>query len=242
MNFLKKLQKRNADFYGTRPAVIACLGDSVTHGCFEIFLNEKGGIGVACRAHESYPMQLAQRLSEYYPFATPSVINAGVSGDNAENGLKRLERDVLFAAPDLVIVDFGLNDSMNPDVEGNLKKYRASMRAILERTLASGAECILLTPNFMNRGVSPHLKDELFIRIARDAAAVQNTGILERYVQAAKEEAGKLGVCVADAYGVWKALSENGVDTDGMLSNHINHPTKEAHGIFVNEIMNALLK
>lgn len=242
MNIIKKLAQRNQDYRSHRPVVIAFFGDSVTHGCFEIFPNLTGGIGVACRAKEAYPTLLSEKLSEYYPFAAPSVINAGVSGDNAANAKTRLERDVLFAKPDLVIVDFGLNDSMNPDVEAGLETYRASMREIFEKVLASGAECILLTPNFMCKTVSAMLTEELFRNIAESASRVQNEGILEKYVLAAKEEAARLNIPVADAYGVWKTLSENGVNTDDMLSNYINHPTKEAHSIFVNELMNALFR
>ena len=242
MNFLKKLSERNRDFRTTRPVVIACFGDSVTHGCFEIAPNGKGGMIVACRSDEAYHALLAKELGAYYPNAMPNIINAGVSGDNAANALKRLERDVLFAKPDLVIVNFGLNDSMNPDKEAGLETYRASMKAIFEKVLASGAECMLLTPNFMCKDVSPFLTDERFRTIAKSAAAVQNSGTLEAYVEAACEEAAKLNVPVADAYAVWKALSENGVDTDRMLSNHINHPTKEATRIFTDEIMRTLLK
>ena len=35
-------------------------------------------------------------------------------------------------------VDFALNDSMNPDVENGLEKYRKSMKGIFEKVLASG--------------------------------------------------------------------------------------------------------
>ena len=242
MNILKKFSERNKDFRATRPVVIACFGDSVTHGCFEIYRNDNGSMGVACRAGKAYPSLLAEKLGACYPFAYPAVINAGVSGDNAENALKRIDRDVLFAKPDLVIVDFALNDSMNPDVENGLEKYRKSMKGIFEKVLASGAECLLLTPNFMCKGISSFLKDEEFRKIAEKAACVQNSGVLKRYALAAKEEAEKMNIPIADAYSVWKALSENGVNTDDMLSNHINHPTEEAHEIFVNEIMRAFLK
>ena len=241
MKILEKFAQRQKNYFGTRPVTIACLGDSVTHGCFEIFVDETGGIATVCRPDEAYPMQLYHALKNYYPFAAPVIINAGVSGDKAYGGLERLERDVLSYKPDLVIVDFGLNDSMNKDVEGGIETYDKSMREIFKRVLESGAECILLTPNFMNKGISPHLKDELFIGIAKEAAVVQNTGILSHYVETAKKAADDMGVPVADAYAVWQKISDNGVNTDSLLSNHINHPNKEAHGIFLNEIMRVLM-
>lgn len=241
MKIMEKLAARCSDYYNHRPVTIACLGDSVTHGCFEIFLDANGGINTVCRADEAYPMMLYRTLKNFYPFAAPVIINAGVSGDKSYGGLERLERDVLSFKPDLVIVDFGLNDSMNKDVEGGLALYEKSMRTIFERTLASGAECILLTPNYMNKKVSPHLTEPLFIDIAKEAAVVQNTGILTRYVEAAKKIAGEMNVPVADAYAVWQKLEKSGVDTDQLLSNNINHPTREMHSVFAEEIMRALL-
>ena len=240
MKITSKFTARNNDYFANRPVTIACLGDSVTHGCFEIFPNGKGGIGVACRPLEAYPMMLYREIANLYPFAAPAIINAGVSGDKSYGGLARLERDVLSYKPDLVIVDFGLNDSMNKDVEGGLAKYDKAMRGIFEKTLSSGAECILLTPNYMNKAVSPLLTEPLFIDIAKDAAVVQNTGILTRYVETARKAAEEMGVPVADAYAVWQKLDQSGVDTDALLSNYINHPTKEAHGFFVAEIMKTI--
>lgn len=242
MKITEKFLSRNRDAFRNRPVTIACLGDSVTHGCFEIFPDGKGSIGVACRPDEAYPMKLYRKIAELYPFAAPAVINAGVSGDNAKGGLERLERDVLSFKPDLVIVDFGLNDSMNKDVEGGLAAYDKAMRGIFERVLASGAECILLTTNYMNRGVSPFLTEPLFIEVAEAAAAVQNGGILARYAETAKKAAQDLNIPVADAHAVWQRLDRSGVDTDALLSNHINHPTAQAHDIFVQALFEKIFE
>ena len=242
MKIMEKLAARNKDYFGTRPVTIACLGDSVTHGCFEIYKTNEGHIATFCRAEEAYPALLKREIANLFPFASPVIVNAGVSGDKSYGGLERLERDVLSFRPDLVIVNFGLNDSMNKDVEGGLETYDQSMRAIFEKVLMSGAELILLTPNYMNRGISPFLTEEMFIGIAREAAVVQNSGILTRYVETAKKAARDMSVPVADAYAVWQALDKNGVDTDALLSNNINHPTKEAHGFFVQEIMRRILE
>ena len=242
MKIMEKLAARNTNYFGTRPVTIACLGDSVTHGCFEIYVTKDGGIGTFCRAEEAYPALLQRELSNLSPFASPVLVNAGVSGDKSYGGLERLERDVLSFKPDLVIVDFGLNDSMNKDVEVGLKTYDNSMRAIFEKVLSSGAECILLTPNYMNKEVSPFITEPMFIDIAKEAAVVQNTGILTRYVETARKAAIDMGVPIADAYAVWQALDKNGVDTDALLSNNINHPTGKAHEIFVSEIMRRILE
>ena len=218
------------------------LGDSVTHGCFEVFINEAGKVDTACEASSAYPALVAHELGRMFPFAQPAVINAGVSGDNAVGGHSRLARNVLFARPDLVFVNFGLNDSMNPDVEDGLRRYREAMKGIFEDVRSSGAECVLVTPNHMCGYVSHRLENDTLRDIARDAARVQNEGILRRYVDAAREEARAQGVPVADTYRVWDALAAAGVDTTEMLANSINHPSREAHRLFVNEILRVLLE
>ena len=239
MNVMERLRNRHNSFRSERPVVLGFLGDSVTHGCFEVFINEAGKVDTACEAGSAYPALVAHELGRMFPFA---VINAGVSGDNAVGGHSRLARDVLFARPDLVFVNFGLNDSMNPDVEDGLRRYREAMKGIFEDVRSSGAECVLVTPNHMCGYVSHRFENDTLRDIARDAARVQNDGILRRYVDAAREEARAQGVPVADTYRVWDALAAAGIDTTEMLANSINHPSREAHRLFVNEILRVLLE
>lgn len=239
MKILEKLAARTENAYDSSPALIAFLGDSVTHGCFDVFMNRHGNIDCIYAPLEGYAAQLQRRLNTLYPAAAASILNAGVSGDSAEGGLARLERDVISRKPDLVIVNFALNDSMS-GIE-KLPAYEKHMTSIMEKILASGAECILLTPNHMCAYVDPVLKDKVLVDIAEKASAVQNGGVLAAYVETAKAAAGRIGVPVADAHAVWDSLSAHGVDTTAMLSNHINHPTVAAHGIFVEAIMPKLL-
>lgn len=242
MRILEGLAQRNRDARSCAPQIICCLGDSVTHGCFDVFLNESGNIDTVYAPWDGYAALLERRLRAIFPAAAANVVNAGVSGDSATGALNRLERDVLRLKPDLVTVNLALNDAMNPDVEAGLKAYAAAMGEIMDRVLASGAECMLVTPNFMCSYVSHALAAEGLRGVARAASRVQNEGILARYVEAARQEAAKRAVPVADAYARWEALSRAGANTTQMLSNHINHPTREAHGIFVEAILEQLLK
>ena len=66
--------------------------------------------------------------------------------------------------------------------------------------------------------------------------------MLDAYVQTAREVAARRGVPVSDAYRVWCSMDKNGVDTTAMLCNDINHPTPEAHGIFVEAIIGQMLE
>lgn len=239
MRILEKLAARNAETPDRAVVLIACLGDSVTHGCFEVFKNRFGRVDTVYRPEDGYPARLRSRLNLLYPASAANVLNAGVSGDSSAGGLKRLERDVLSHSPDLVTVNFGLNDAMRG--MDALANYRANMRALFSRILDSGAECMLVTPNRMCGYVSHALNDPDLRAIAAAAAEIQNGGTLDAFVEAAREEAQKLNVSIADAYRVWNQLERSGADTTALLANAINHPIPEMHELFAEKIVEQVL-
>ena len=160
-----------------------------------------------------------------YPKVQINIINSGISGDSAPNGLARFERDIAPFSPDLVVVGYGLNDS-GAGTDG-IPRYTEAMDGILGKIAAIGAEAIVLTPNMMNTDVSPHLRDELFVDLAKRFAVIQNEGILDRYAEAARETAKRRNVRVCDIYAKWKAMAAGGVNVTELLANKLNHPTRE---------------
>ncbi len=76
---------------------IVCFGDSIT-------------FGEDLPYQQSYPAVLASLLQEQYPDLDAEVINAGIGGHTSVQGLARLERDVLWYKPHVVVVSFGIND------------------------------------------------------------------------------------------------------------------------------------
>lgn len=242
MNVTRKMAGRCQNVREHRPAVIACLGDSVTHGCFELVRYPDGHWQSTCRPEEGYAARLQRRLRNFFPLAAPTVYNAGIGGDNAGGGLERLERDVLSIQPDLVIVNFALNDSCDGNVERGLAAYTEHMAGIFDRVLETGAECMLLTPNRMCAYVSEGIETEALKKTAEHCAHVQNEGILTRYVETARALAQARSMPVADAYARWQALEQGGVDTTALLSNRINHPVMDMHDVFVDAIIGKLFE
>lgn len=227
MRIIEKLKAKQSDLNAFPPVTIAFLGDSVTQGCFECYLKDGNGIGTVFEAKYAFGTRVKELLNLLYPSVQINVINSGISGDVATNGLKRLERDVLKYEPDLVVVGFALNDSTWG--EAGLDGYAKSIQSILERALATGAECILLTPNMMNVTTSDLLKDELFIRLSKEFAEIQKRGMLSRYVETEMSVARELSVPVCDVYGQWLQLYNGGVEITELLSNKLNHPIREFH-------------
>ncbi len=242
MKFVGRLSRRNGNARSERPVLMACIGDSVTHGCFELIVDANGDYVPVYRSEKGYVSGVERRLRALYPAAAVTVLNAGISGDSSRGGLARIERDVLSFSPDLVTVNFGLNDSMSADTERGVEAYRKNMRAMFEKILASGAEAMLVTPNFMCSYVPSTVQGEGLRGTAARAAQVQNEGILKRYVDAAREIAREMNVPAADAYARWERMAACGVDTTALLSNGINHPAEEMHAIFEEEIIRAMFE
>lgn len=99
---------------------IVCLGDSIT-------------AGVGSGPGEAYPDLLAARLGT-------EVINAGISGATAAEGLARVD-GVLAADPWLVVVELGGNDVLR---QVPPEQTERSLRLILDRLLAARVVPVLV--------------------------------------------------------------------------------------------------
>lgn len=227
MKIIEKICQKNADNNGAQSVTIAFLGDSVTHGCFECYTNEKGQIDTVFNAKSAYSARLWEMMHLLCPSAQINIINSGISGDNTYRGKRRFERDVAEFSPDLVVVSYGLNDS-----GGGLEKlgeYKDNLAEIFDKVAALGAECIFLTENMMCDKVSCRLPDEKHRATAERLARVQNDGVLKAYFDGAKEVAAAKGVKVCDVYAAWEKMSAAGVDTTELLANRLNHPIEKMH-------------
>ncbi len=76
------------------------------------------------------------------------VINAGVGGDRTTHALARIDKDVIEKNPDLVIINFGMNDqALNTSTGKNLTpiaEYEANYRTIIDKIKATGSDIILV--------------------------------------------------------------------------------------------------
>ncbi len=214
----------------SRPILLGFLGDSVTQGCFELYTTGETTIQTEFRSYEAYHVKLKRIFEELYPSVPVNILNAGISGDNATNGLKRLQRDILSFSPDLVVVCFGLNDSCG-GMDG-LPGYANSLEEIFKTIKKSNTETIFMTPNMMATHVAQENRDPLVQSVLRDISAVQTAGILDAYMDKAREVCAANGVPVCDCYAMWKNFSQNGVDITRLLANRANHPTENMHWLF----------
>lgn len=213
------------------PVTLAFFGDSVTHGYFESF----NGMHGTTDYDAVYHTVLKNKLASRYPDAEIHIINAGVGGDSAQKGLARLEQGVLNKCPDFAVVCFGLND-----VNGTIEDYIDALGKIFERMRRADVETVFLTPNMLNTyvddGLTGGLRD-----YAYKTAEYQTGGRMDAFMDAAMRTAAAHGVAVCDCYRIWKQYNARGVDTTVLLANRINHPARDMHRLFADELLKMIM-
>lgn len=236
MKIIEKIKNKQKDWYGERQPVIAFLGDSVTHGCFDVYV-KNDTLQTTVNMQEGYHEKVKKILAILYPEVPVTVVNAGISGDRADAGVERLERDVLSYKPDLVVVCYGLNDAMK-EQEG-VELYRKSLARIFSEVKNSGAEVIFMTPN-LRTDKRECSRGEVTDSVTDTVIKNETEGWLESYLSAAKEACAEQNVPVCDCNALWKSMKNGGVDMNVILSNKINHPTEELHWLFAYELVRTM--
>jgi lysophospholipase L1-like esterase len=163
----------------------------------------------------AYPHRMHRALKEKYPFALLNVIVTAKGGENSEGGMARLEAEVLSHRPDLLTIDYGLND-----LGIGHARAEAAWRAMIEQTLARGVKVILMTPTL-----------DSSVSIERLAEHPLNTG-----AERIRALAAEYGVGLADSLAAWAAYCRAGTPLNTLLSQS-NHPTRRGHDLVVDEII-----
>ncbi|HVJ51151.1 MAG TPA: GDSL-type esterase/lipase family protein [Aliidongia sp.] len=112
------------------PITIIAFGSSSTEG-----------VGASTPAH-AYPAQLEADLDALVP-AGVTVVNRGIGGQDADDMLARLDRDVIAAKPDLVIWQTGTNDPLR---KLPLDRFETETRDGIARMRAAGIDVVLMEP------------------------------------------------------------------------------------------------
>ena len=80
------------------PVTIGVIGGSITVGAF------------ASKPENSYAGRLLAWWQETFPQCEFRLVNAGAGGTGSMVGALRADKDLLFAKPDLVVIEFAVND------------------------------------------------------------------------------------------------------------------------------------
>ena len=134
------------------------------------------GDSIANGQHVSVHEGWVARLAASVPWHT--VVNASVNGDTTRRALERMTRDVLLPVPDLVVVQFGLNDCNTWETDGGfprvgLAAFTANLAEIVER---AGPRVILHTNHRTAKGPAYEARSAAYNERIRSVA--QRTGAM----------------------------------------------------------------
>jgi arylsulfatase A-like enzyme len=197
-SYLKKIKIEFAKKWPkNRTVKLVAHGHSVPTGYFK---NGK------VETFQSYPHLLHQKLAELYPFAVVNMTPTGIGGETAVQGVKRFEKDVLALKPDIVTIDYGLNDRR----EG-LEKTRKAWTKMIKMAKAKKIKVILLTPT---GDLNAKIDDE--------------TDPLSQHVEQIRELAAEHQVGLVDSYQCFRDYAARTGEYKSIMSQG-NHPNRRGH-------------
>ena len=188
-----------------RPHYIVCHGHSVVTGACA---------GTLVRPFDAYPHLWHRLLNEKYPTALISMIVTAIGGENSAQGEKRFAEEVLCHRPDLVTLDYGLNDRAI-----GLKAAKDAWRSMLDRCMTAEIPVILLTPTLDVKSVTDPAEGEILA-----AHAEQIRALADEY-----------GTGLCDPYARFMQYLAQGAAVDELLC-WPNHPGRLGHEMIAREL------
>jgi lysophospholipase L1-like esterase len=163
---------------------------------------------------QAYPFLVLKRLDEKYPYAVVNVITTSIGGENSVQGEKRFKKEVLSHKPDVLFIDYALNDRSI-----GLEKARKADEKMIRMALKKDIKVILMTP-------SPDLRVDI----------TKPGNILEQFTDMLIALAKKYHIGLVNSYAAFVQLAKSGKDLHNYMA-QVNHPNKKGHEIIAGEIM-----
>ena len=163
---------------------------------------------------EAYPNILLKKLKAIYPLAVINVIVTAIGGENSVQGAERFEGDVLIHKPNLILIDYGLNDRVC-----GIDKAYVAWNQMIKLAKDKGIKVILLTPSPDQSVNNANADNEL----KKHADQIQKI--------AAENQIG-----LADSYQAFSFLYTNKEQLSKYMS-QVNHPNELGHELIANELI-----
>jgi acyl-CoA thioesterase I len=189
----------------SRTVNIVCHGHSVPAGYFRT---------PNVRPLDSYPHLLRVGLSERFPTSVCNVIVTAIGGEHAEKGAARFQADVLSLRPDVVTIDYALNDRSI-----GLERAERAWRTMIEACVAQKIPVILLTPTADSKANLADPEDPLN----------QHAGQIRRL-------AAEYKLLLVDSLAAFQRHVAEGGKFDDLLSQN-NHPNRRGHELVAQELL-----
>jgi lysophospholipase L1-like esterase len=172
------------------------------------------------------------------------VINAGVGGNTTEDARARFDTDVLAREPDLVVIQFGLNDSAIDVWRGEtsprvtLERYAENLDFFLDALAvrgAAGTRAVLMTPNPMTW---TEIMRGYYAKPPYDSADPDGMNVpLMPYVERVRRIARERGVPLADIQRLFREYAARpGRSLDDLLLDG-QHPNAEGQRLVADALL-----
>jgi lysophospholipase L1-like esterase len=213
-----------------RPLRIVAFGDSTT--------------AVRGEVEQVYAQRLPKKLAAHG--IEVEVINAGVGGHTTTQARERFRNDVLRHKPDLVIIQFGLNDSVVELPKGDTTsrvaqaEYERNLDYFVKTLKARGSQVILMTQNALrwtdklraDYGKPPYDPDDRWGLNALNA----------KYAESVRKTARAHDVALVDVYQLFLDYDRvPGQSADALLTDGV-HPGDEAHRLIADLLTEQIAK
>lgn len=200
---IKELMQRR--WPNNRTVNVVCHGHSVPAGYFKT---------PTVDTFNAYPHLLHKALKQRYPFAVINVIVTAVGGETSDSGKKRFAQDVLSHRPDVITIDYALNDRRI-----GLDESREALTSMITQAQSRGIKVILMTPTG-DRGA--------------DLSNPEDP--LNRHAELIRDLARLYGVGLADSLAKFRAYTSNGGRLEDLMSQR-NHPNRSGHELAMKVLM-----
>lgn len=186
---------------------IVCHGHSVPAGYFATPVVD---------SFNAYPHLLHQGLKARFPLAVINVIVTAIGGENSESGAHRFDGEVLTHKPDVLTIDYGLNDRRL-----GLGKAESCWRAMIDSALKASVKVVLLTPT----------PDRSQLPEAEPVAKQQ----LHDHADLIRSLAADYGIGLVDSLAAFEQAAQGGSLLDYLSWS--NHPNRAGHELVARDLM-----
>ncbi|MCU0848738.1 MAG: SGNH/GDSL hydrolase family protein [Spirochaetes bacterium] len=183
---------------------IVALGDSLTQGWM---------------ARKGYIDFVSEMITARYGNRALNMVNRGIPGDTSEGGLHRLGPDVLDEDPDLVFIQFALNDAYTgypaERFKGNIGMMVDSIRS------DTRAEILLITsvPIFFSE---------------------RESALVDSFYSKLEEISEGEGVPLARVHEYWRKRAGEGINWKDLVQDDLVHPTVEGYRLMAEAVFEHL--
>jgi lysophospholipase L1-like esterase len=188
-----------------------------------------GYLGGSITAANGWRVKSLNWLKEQYPTAKLSEINATIGGTGSDLGVFRADQDVISKKPDVLFVEFAVNDGGPPD------KVQRSMEGIVRQTWKADPMTDICFVYTLSEPMLPAYKEGKFT-----AVATAMEGVAEHYQIPSIAFGPEVTKQVVDGSLIFTGKADPAKPGQRFFTGDAVHPNDTGHGVYHTVIVRSL--